>query len=223
MKIHWIKLLGVTFSFSLILHLSIISGVLADLIGAEGFYAQYAFLGYLFYLYPLSMIGASLIVTVWVKHNKTQHFFITLLTAVAINVLLFSAMSMFARIQTADRIQHMYHDNPQRRPLLDPQRPLTIVDPLVVKQNTTSPIDIVVYALPGVLESGTSKAQIKKGPDLAYRLWGEGVLVSNGERTKEGRIIYRASIDFEPDKDWDSGLIIIRGNNGEVETSIIQK
>ncbi len=223
MKIHWIKILGVTFSLSFILHLSIISGFLADLIGAEGFYAHLTFLGYLFYLYPLSMIGASLVIAFWVKQNKIRHFFIALLTSVAINVLLFNAMSMFARIQTANRMQQMYKDNPQSRPHLDPQRPLTIVDPLVVKQNTTSPINIVVYALPGVLESGKSKAKIKKDANPASQVWGEGVLFSNGEQTQEGQIIYRASINFVPDKDWNSGIIIIRGKNEEIESSLIQR
>ncbi len=223
MKIQWIKILGITFSLSLMLHLSIISGFLADLIGAEGFYSHFAVLGYLFYLYPLSMIGASLFIAFWVKQNKTRHFFIALLTSLAINMLLFSVMSMFAKIQAANSIQQMYKDDPQSRPRLDPQRPLTIVDPLVVKENTTSPINIVVYALPGVLESGKSKAKIKKDANPASQIWGEGVLFSNEEQTQEGQIIYRASIDFVPDKDWKSGIIIVRGKNKEVDFSIIQR
>ncbi|PIE54226.1 MAG: hypothetical protein CSA35_06685, partial [Dethiosulfovibrio peptidovorans] len=117
----------------------------------------------------------------------------------------------------------MYKDDPQSRPRLDPQRPLTIVDPLVVKKNTTSPINIVVHALPGVLESGKSKAKIKKDADPTSQVWGEGVLLSNGEQTQEGQIIYRASIDFIPDKDWDFGIIIVRGKNEEFESSIIQR
>ncbi len=223
MKIHWRKILGVTFAFSLVLHLSIISGLLAHLIGAEGFASGFVFLGWLFYLYPLSMIGASLVIAYWVKQNRTRHFFIALSVSLAINFLLFCIVSIYFRIQTDNSIQQMYKDDPQSRPLLDPQRPLSIVDPLVVKKSVTSPIHIVVYALPGVLESGKSKAEIKKDARPDAQIWGEGFLFANGEKTPDGQIIYTASIDFVPDKDWKSGIIIVRGKNGEFEFSTIQR
>ncbi len=223
MKINWIKIFVVTLSFSIVLHLSIISGLLAKLTGAEGFHAGYTVLGHLFYLYPLSMIGASLITAFWVKQNKIRHFFVALLTSLAINVLLFSMMSIYTGIKTDNRIQQMYKDDPQSKPNLDPKRPLTIVDPLFVKRNSTSPINIVVYALPGVLENDKNKAEIKKDADPISQIWGEAVLLSSGEQTQEGQIIYRASIEFVPDENWSSGIIIVRGKNGEFESSIIQR
>lgn len=223
MKIHWIKILGITFTFSLVLHLLIISGVLADLIGAEGFYAHFAVAGWLFFLYPLTMIGASLVVSYWVKQNQIRHFFIALLTSLTINFLLFNLISMYGKIETINLTQHMYKNDPQSRPILDPQRPLSIIDPLVVKQNVTSPIYIVVHALPGVLESGKSKVEIKKDSYPDSKVWGEGILFSSDEQAQGGRIIYKVSIDFAPDNNWNSGIVIVKGKNGELAYSIIER
>lgn len=223
MEIHWIKILGITFAFSLILHFLIISGILADLIGAEGFFSHLVVVGWLFYLYPLNIVGSSLAIACWVENNKIHHFFITLLASLTINFILFNIMSIHGKIKTTNLTQQMYHNNPQSRPVLDPQRPLSIIDPLGVKQNVTSPINIVVHALPGVLESGKSRVEIRSEyyPDSTG--WGEGTLFSNGEQAQGGRIIYTASVDFVPDKNWHSGIVIVKGINGEIETSHIQR
>ena len=133
-------------------------------------------------------------------------------------------LSVFIFIQISSAInekrnlkitEEMYIDNPQRRPVLDSKRPLSIIEPLVFIENASSPIDIVVYALPGVLEDGQSMVKIMD--DVFFEnIWGQEILQSTGEEV-EGRIVYRAKVIFAPAENWESGIIVVEGDSGNAD------
>jgi len=216
--IRWIPVVSIPFTVSITFHFLLALGVVAYFIGEKGFYGHLTLLSWLIIIYPILILFSAALVASWVKKRKYAHFFISLSISIVINLIMVGMADMYSINKQQKLTQVMYENEPQSRALLDPQRPLTIASPLIQKRNAVSPLNIIVYAVDGVLDEKGSIAEVRADAFKNSERWGMGILKSNGELAPDGkRVIYYSTIEFSPPMGWEEALVIIRGSNGEFE------
>ncbi len=220
MKNHWKESISITFISALLLHLALITGYIEKTSGAEGFFGHLIVLSRMMFLYPLVIFGSSFLVAILVKEERIRYFFIALVLALVINLMMFAGAGFYYQAKNSEMVSNMYIENPMSRSILDAERPLSIIYPSTDGVGVISPIEIVVYALPGVLENGKNVVEIRSHnfDSIDTVLWGSGILNTNNEMAPDGkRIVYKATVDYNPSENWERGQIIIRGNGDELE------
>lgn len=219
MKIHWPKTVITVLVPALLLNLALVAGLVAELPGAEGFYGHFVVVAWMGILYPIAIIGAALIVAILVKEKRFIHFLVALGLALLINGTFFLFVVMYGKSQSSKATEQMYADNPMSRAIFDAERPLSIAQPTFSQEGVVSPAEVVVYAKPGVLEDGKSVVEIRSHnfDSIETVLWGSEILTTKKELAPDGeRLIYTATVEFNPPENWERGQILVRGTSDSV-------
>jgi hypothetical protein len=130
---------------AILLQLSLLTGIFSDIVDADGFYSGFVVLEWLFYVVPAVVLLPPLVSLIVVKENRLKFFTSMLLVGVLFNTIGFTLTGMYNTAKQNEAVQQMYTDDPQRLPLLDPNRPLTIMKPWLGEELQES-LEIEVYA-----------------------------------------------------------------------------
>jgi hypothetical protein len=162
----------------------------------------------LYAVIPLAILTSSAIASVFMQENRLKHFFAAIMVSMVVNLVIYGGIIAYDSTKNYQATQQEYIGNPYARPLEDPERPATLIEPVSEKEITGSPLTVVVYAQPGVLIGNSDsfgKVLLRKAR-VEYQqsegeILGEGNLQIQRHLSPDGRNVYRATIPFSlPEK-----------------------